>query len=494
MKRIELAVVLGLVLLLAAPAAALFSTAARAAGTARCAHNLSDLYKMQMVYTTQFGGRKKRMPEHPGEAFWLFLSRTEPPLIDREVSDIFRCPVRAKDEGWGTCDYRGPAAVLAGMPAAADPVGADLDGNHGAGKGGMVLVGSGDVTEVGANDALWKLAATATLTWRSGRPAGDETVAALIQGLKDADPKMRWGAAGKLADKGAAAKDAAGPLAGAAAGDPSFMVQMASYRALGRMGAPAVPSLVALLRDQEPAVAAPAADELFAMGTVAKDAVPALLQLLPDRNAESRTRGAAAAALGAVGAADGRTLPALLLALKSDADQLVSGAAVGLGKVGAAAVPSLIKVVKEGSGREKLGAVSALGGVGPAAKDAVPVLLPLLKSKDEEEARAAIEAVERIGPGAREALPILTELLSQPMGPQHEALGAVVKVAPEKAVATLISLLQNLNLQSDVVWRLGELGPAARDALPALQELLNKTADRSERDPIQRSIDKINGR
>ncbi len=123
----------------------------------RCANNLRQLWTMQANYMAQFGGRAKLMPSDTGEAFWLKLSKTAPPLIDESIADIYQCPVEnAKDEG---CDYRGPVEDV-NTYEDGDPVGADVDGNHGEGKGGNVIRKAGDCMSYAPTDAVWKAAET----------------------------------------------------------------------------------------------------------------------------------------------------------------------------------------------------------------------------------------------------------------------------------------------------------------------------------------------
>ena len=126
----------------------------RMARVTSCANNLSQMWKMQMVYTSQFGGPSKAMPEATGQAFWRALTTTRPPLIDESVNDIFICPVLGTSDS-GNCDYGGPAKKVSQL-AAGDMVGADLPGNHSEGTGdpasGNVLRKSGDVMEVTGPD------------------------------------------------------------------------------------------------------------------------------------------------------------------------------------------------------------------------------------------------------------------------------------------------------------------------------------------------------
>ena len=123
----------------------------RPASDTRCAHNLSQMWKMQNVYMSQFGGRTKSMPAETGTAFWRALTTTVPPLIDTTVSDIFLCPVKG-DSPEGEIDYSGPAVRIS-LLADGDPVAADKIGNHE--DGGNVLRKSGDVVSHDPKDPIW---------------------------------------------------------------------------------------------------------------------------------------------------------------------------------------------------------------------------------------------------------------------------------------------------------------------------------------------------
>jgi hypothetical protein len=57
--------------------------------------------------------------------------------------------------------YRGPAVNVNKMEDE-DPVGADFDGNYGAGKGGNVLIRTGAVFHRAADEVVWKAAAEKT--------------------------------------------------------------------------------------------------------------------------------------------------------------------------------------------------------------------------------------------------------------------------------------------------------------------------------------------
>ncbi len=86
--------------------------------------------------------------------------------------------------------------------------------------------------------------------------------------------------------------------------------QEAAADALGRIGPPAVPQLIAALRSQDPEHRLQATQVLARMGSDAKEAVPDLIRLLDDP--DERIRKAATRTLGRVGPAAGEAVPALM--------------------------------------------------------------------------------------------------------------------------------------------------------------------------------------
>ncbi len=86
--------------------------------------------------------------------------------------------------------------------------------------------------------------------------------------------------------------------------------QEAAADALGRIGPPAVPQLIAALRSQDPEHRLQATQVLARMGSDAKEAVPDLIRLLDDP--DERIRKAATRTLGRIGPAAGEAVPALM--------------------------------------------------------------------------------------------------------------------------------------------------------------------------------------
>lgn len=128
-------------------------------------------------------------------------------------------------------------------------------------------------------------------------------------------------------------------------------------------------------------------------------------------------------------------------------------------------------------------AAKALAKLGDEAR---PAAVPLVREAgclDETVREWVISALEGLGPPAEEELPALKDLIASPDG--EVAFWAITllgrleaKAAP--AVPELIEALQtspDLFVRQKAAWALGEIGPAAKEALPAL-EAAAKSPDR----------------
>ncbi len=108
---VELLVVIVIIGILAALLLPAIARAIRRARVTNCANNLSQLWKMQNVYMSQFGGRMKLMPTETGKAFWLKLG--EVTLIQTDtMNDIYFCPAMGLGMNMGDTDYWGPGDVV----------------------------------------------------------------------------------------------------------------------------------------------------------------------------------------------------------------------------------------------------------------------------------------------------------------------------------------------------------------------------------------------
>lgn len=187
MRRADLVSIVASVVILAAPAVALCVGSQEKDKKLQCASNLRSLWASCFNYAAKYGRPNGLMQPETGTDFWLRLKKTPKPCVDR--LEPFFCPLADHDETMDQTSYRGPAANVNKMEDE-DPVGADFDGNHGAGKGGNVLVRTGDVNQYGPDDAKWKAADEKT-TGKAPVKKGQDKGAALEKRVAELEKAVK---------------------------------------------------------------------------------------------------------------------------------------------------------------------------------------------------------------------------------------------------------------------------------------------------------------
>jgi HEAT repeat protein len=374
---------------------------------------------------------------------------------------------------------------------------------------------------------------------RPGSPlVGGKTHEEWLAELLSPEQTVGTKAAEKLADLG----EPALPVLLEARKDSDLRAHRRAVMALVRIGAPAVPGLVAALDRGGPRVetalvrigipalpelekalasperAGPAARVQGAMGERARPAQSALIGLLQDGSASEEARAEAAAALGQMGlektpSAEGSDMVSVLASalagprrvrlqaaralalfgppaqtailslgrLASDADvQAASAACEALGQLGgpAAAAPLVTRLLK-GDGASKAAAL-ALARLGPAARLAVAPLVAALKS-DKEDGRLARAVLERLGVSA---VPDLERALKEGDPTLRRAAAEVLGLmGPRAAVAVpaLVKLLEDRDPAVAISTAQALLRidpPRATTAVPMLVRLFKHTDDK----------------
>ena len=133
---------------------------------------------------------------------------------------------------------------------------------------------------------------------------------------------------------------------------------------------------------------------------------------------DPQVRAAAAWALSQMAAKGGGAIPALAKALSDSSPRVRALAAVALqakGPAAARALPELVSALNDPVDYVRVPAADALGAMGPAGRAAVHPLAERLLVKNEEVMvlRSVAEALGNIGPDAKDALPALTQTLKQ---------------------------------------------------------------------------------
>jgi HEAT repeat protein len=139
-------------------------------------------------------------------------------------------------------------------------------------------------------------------------------------------------------------------------------------------------------------------------------------------------------------------------------------------------VEALIKQLKDGDRSARRAAARSLAETGSDGRTAVPALARALKDPDLFVRRFAAQALGALGPDARPAVPALRAALNDPRREvQEAAVSSLGKVGgPGVAVLTAVVKDPNANpaLRRRAVETLGEVGPAARSAIPVLTPVL----------------------
>jgi HEAT repeat protein len=138
----------------------------------------------------------------------------------------------------------------------------------------------------------------------------------------------------------------------------------------------------------------------------------------------------------------------------------------------AEAVSPLTGLLKSKSANVRAHAAWSLGEIGTPAKAAVAALTELFKDPDQAVRRQAVNAVINIWPGPQIAVPLYVKLLehSDP-GVRIRIMNAIADAGPP-AVPGLIDALKNERAAYWACLVLREMGPVAKDAVPALIDKL----------------------
>jgi hypothetical protein len=134
------------------------------------------------------------------------------------------------------------------------------------------------------------------------------------------------------------------------------------------------------------------------------------------KDSSAWTRYLAAKALGELGPAAKKAVPALARAVADEHESVRAQAAYALGEIGPeakGAVLALRRALTDSKSSVRLQAACALGEIGPEAKSAALQLANSLRDSDEEVRRWAAWALGKIGPAARPAVPALTRALER---------------------------------------------------------------------------------
>lgn len=324
------------------------------------------------------------------------------------------------------------------------------------------------------------------------KAAVEAAVPALTNALTNRSPKVRGKAAEILGEIGPPAK-ASIPLLRERLHDPQPKVaawSAMSMRKIDGRGEGAVPVLVNLLTNRLADMRGMAAVALGEFGSDASPALPALIQCLDDRDLQVRTMAArsigiigasARAASGSVqfGSNAATAIPKLQVLARGE-EVSASWGMDALSALGPEAAPILADIYSTADGRRRLSAARALMKLGPEAEAAIPTLMADLRGTNMGRAIMATEIIGHLGDKGRVALPQLEDMLKhQNVRVRVRAAGAIWKLdgRTNDVLPILLMALQDESINRGAARRfaaeaLGNMGPAAKDAVPLLQAML----------------------
>jgi HEAT repeat protein len=249
------------------------------------------------------------------------------------------------------------------------------------------------------------------------------------------DPKIRATAEAALVQ----ARRGSFPLLRRLLGLEREDLNVVTFHIIQRIGPPAIPLLVDLLRHDSVSIRRGAISELIDLVPHTEAIQPALRQALKDE--DSTVAGDAARALGALGERAGPSVGALVNTLSHKDSYVRVYAAETLASIGPGAA-SATHVLADALGDPIPGvrwaACEALASIGPAAQSAVPQLIEALADEFLYVRIFAAGALGSIGPKAQSAREALTAAADDP-ALRDEAEWALSRIAGIKPAAPVAS-------------------------------------------------------
>ena len=270
---------------------------------------------------------------------------------------------------------------------------------------------------------------------------------------------------------------------------------------LGPGAAPAVQGLINALKDDDGSVVHAAIRALGEIGpAAAKVSIPALIDIL----GKSQPHFAQKFAIESLVKMGSEAVGPLVSALDHPLPQVRSGAIEALGKIaspGIDLVPALIKSLKDPESQVRFAAMESLGAHGRGSGAALSALTALIKDPEIEVRLRAAKAIVAAGGPARLVLPTLIAALSEDLSAANMQLWpnevlATLGSEAGPAVPALIERLRKEPLEPPLfgaVVTLAAIGPAASEAIPALEDLRRIAFEEYFRTAIDEALDKIRG-
>lgn len=319
----------------------------------------------------------------------------------------------------------------------------------------------------------YHLAAQRVVSIRGGTLA----IPLLVDQLRDPESQKCVRAAAALGDIAGARNEAVPELVDALAKrDP--WVRRAVVGALRRERRLSLPLVLKRLSSEDANLRAGAAEAAGAMR--ATEALPSLLLMMRDE--DPQVRSAAASAATAVSSKTTDVLPALMEQLADENDWVWGHAADLIGGIGPDASPRLLDALRNPNPRVRAGAVQALnsqivGAVDPISVATVCALLQAISDDDAQVRLWAVRALVLLGE-RNSLVPIALAVAQDRDSPYRRlAVGTLGEMGPEAehAVPALVEMLRtdDYDLKCDIIRAIGKIHMRPNLCVPELMKLLN---------------------
>ena len=216
-------------------------------------------------------------------------------------------------------------------------------------------------------------------------------------------------------------------------------LHLETFEIIRRIGPPAIPLLVELLRDEQVDFRRFAADAFIDLAPDSVWIQPALRRALKD--GDSMVAADAARALGALHEKASPSVPALVKALSHEEPHVRIYAAEALASIGpkaSAATKDLARALHDPIPGVRWAAGEGLGSIGPAAYTAVPQLMEALKDEFLYVRICAAGALGSIGPKAQAARDALKAVANDPVL-RYEVEWALNRIAGDESGKFVVS-------------------------------------------------------
>lgn len=253
------------------------------------------------------------------------------------------------------------------------------------------------------------------------------------------------------------------------------LLLMGAIGAVGDRGASAADA-TALAKDlsaKEAKTRADAVDAIGDLGPQGKDAAAALVAALNDTSPDVRWR--AARALANVGLSEDNVVSGLMADLKDENPTVRAYSAYALGMLGANSPPVVEGLAGLTTDKESLvrrAALRSLQKLKLPTAVSIPLFVKTLSSAQPDAVSAALQTIAEAG---EKAVPFLQAALDHPQAASWACI-ALSEMGPaaKESVPALTKLLSSKqpNLRLDACMALGAIGPDAKGALPALAKLV----------------------